>query len=417
MFVNNQKIKKDSDSPSTSTSSLILNLETLKKKYLMTLNQYDQEQKNYFLYLSKFPPGNYIKNGNFSQPSLSTNSFSLFTGSTQVPNWDFQKAAIINQSSQLGYPIPYPNGNQAVSIPKDASISQKINLNIGAYQLSFQSCGRNCCDNSGESNTIQVSLNGKVIYSVLPTNNVWTLYSTNFTLDSLPSDSISTIIFSGTWTTSDRSSAIQNIEINYIGLKSITNNSFIGESSLNILGAEDLQSCMVSCSNLYNKCSGATYNKETNMCSLSTGNGYLVASNNGENTAIVTENLYYLSTLKQLNEQLLSLNNQMKNAVEEGQPIYNDSVKENATSSTYLKNYYKKLMLEREKIKLIMNEYENLSLEEVQSNEISNSSYMIFLFLFLITLFFILFFLFIYNKIGNSSSSTTNSSSSLWKKN
>jgi hypothetical protein len=124
-------------SESDSANSIILNLEILKKRYLLTLNQYDQEQKNYFLYLSQFPPGNIITNGNFSNPALSTNSYTFFTGASQVPGWIFNNGAIINQSTAWGYPLPYPNGNQAVSIQNGSSITQNINLSPGTYKLSF----------------------------------------------------------------------------------------------------------------------------------------------------------------------------------------------------------------------------------------------------------------------------------------
>ena len=410
MFVNNTNEKDEFElgSKSKSANSLILNLESIKKKYIMTLNQYDQEQKNYFLYLSQYPPGNYIKNGNFLNPLLSTNSYSYITSSSQIPDWNFQNAALINQSTELAYPIPYPDGIQAVSLQKNASISQKIQLNPGTYQLSFYGCGRNCCDNSSQSNTIQFSLNGNIIYSILPINNVWTLYTSSFTLDSIsiPSDSFSILIISGIWSTSDRSSAIQNIKILNIGYKSVPNSSFLGESPISVSVVDDLQSCIASCSSLPNQCSGATYNKENNMCSLSSGKGSLVLSPNGENIAIVTENLYYLSILQQLNEQLLSFNNQMKNIVVQGEPIYEDSVKENELSSESLKKKYKKLVMEREKIKSIMIEYEKLNLEQENTSLNSNSAYFLFLFLFLITIFFILLFLFIFNKIGSSSSSS-----------
>jgi hypothetical protein len=177
MMENPQNIHQ---SESDSANSIILNLEILKKRYLLTLNQYDQEQKNYFLYLSQFPPGNIITNGNFSNPALSTNSYTFFTGASQVPGWIFNNGAIINQSTAWGYPLPYPNGNQAVSIQNGSSITQNINLSPGTYKLSFMSCGRNCCDNSRQSNTIQVTLNGNNIYSINPTNNTWTNYSTSY---------------------------------------------------------------------------------------------------------------------------------------------------------------------------------------------------------------------------------------------
>lgn len=396
-------------SESDSAKSIILNLEILKKRYLLTLKQYDQEQKNYFLYLTKFTPGNIITNGNFVNPALSTNSYTYFTGANQVPGWIFNNGAIINQSTAWGYPLPYPNGNQAVSIQKESSISQNINLSPGTYQLSFKSCGRNCCDNSKESNTIKVTLNGNIIYTIKPTNNVWTSYATSFTVDKSQTTS-STITFSGTWTSSDRSSAIQNIQITNIGLKTVPGSVFLGESPINIVRVDNLQSCIASCSDLSPKCSGATYNKGNNMCALSSGKGSFVASPVLDNTAIVSENLYYLNILQELNDQLLSLNNQMKNLIAEGLPVYDESIKENAFSSTTLKSYYQRLELERQKINKMIKEYENLDSEQQNTGILSNNSYFMFYLLLLFCLFLI--FLFIYYFLYMTSASTSTSTSS-----
>ena len=96
MMVNQENKNK---SNSDSANSIILNLEILKKRYLLTLKQYDQQQKNYFQYLTNYPAGNIITNGNFLSPSLSTNSYTYFTGENKVPGWIFNNAAIINQST------------------------------------------------------------------------------------------------------------------------------------------------------------------------------------------------------------------------------------------------------------------------------------------------------------------------------
>jgi hypothetical protein len=403
-----------SDSTSDSAKSIILNLEIIKKRYLLTLKQYDQEQKNYFQYLTKFPPGNLIKNGNFLVPNLTTNSYSYFTGSTQIPDWIFNNGAIINQSTAWGYPLPYPNGNQAVSIQKNSSISQKINLSPGTYQLSFVCCGRNCCDRSTKSNPIQIRLNEKIIYSLNPINDKWTSYSTSFIFESTI-NSLSTITFAGTWTSSDRSSAIQNIQITNIGFKTVPNSSFLSDKSIIIQQVDNLQTCMASCSSNSKECSGATFNQENNMCSLGSGKGSIVSSPNSNNTAIVSDNLYYLNSLQKLNDQLIFLNNQMKNLIAQGAPIYDDSIKENALSSKTLSNYYQKLELERQKINNMIKEYESLSQEQQTTHFNSNNYYFIFYLLSLFCLFLIFLILFYYYKPGyfsfNSSNSSTSSSS------
>ena len=151
-----------------------------------------------------------IINGNFSQPGIGNNSFQYITSTSKIPGWNFNSACLLNNSSAWVYPIPYPNGNQCVSLQQTASISQTLNLKPGNYTLTFYSVGRNCCDNSRQSNPVNIQLNGKTFYSVQPPINQWTKYSTTFNVTTNGNNEIK---FLGTWTAGDRSSAFQNISI------------------------------------------------------------------------------------------------------------------------------------------------------------------------------------------------------------
>ena len=165
------------------------------------------------------PPSNTnvtIVNGNFSQPSIANNTYQYISDGSTVPGWWFD-AVIINNSSAWGYPMPYPFGSQAVSIQEGGYMSQNVNLQSGiTYTLTFSACGRNCCDGSGLSNPINISLytNDNVyigpVYSVQPQVNVWSNYTTSFTVETTQNTKI---FFSGGWMSSDRSSAIQNIQL------------------------------------------------------------------------------------------------------------------------------------------------------------------------------------------------------------
>jgi hypothetical protein len=163
------------------------------------------------------PPDNsntFIINGDFSQSQIANNSYKYLTwDTTTVPGWNFN-CVLVNNSSAWGYPMPYPNGNQCACIQKNQELwtSNWMNFSPGVtYTISFDACGRNCCDGSGKSNPIDVGLEGKTFYSFTPPVNKWTKYSTNFTVDSQQSMRIS---FKGTWTAGDRSTALQNIAIN-----------------------------------------------------------------------------------------------------------------------------------------------------------------------------------------------------------
>ena len=155
-----------------------------------------------------------IQNGNFSQSVIANNSYKyLVWDTTTVPGWNFN-CVLANNSSAWGYPMPYPNGNQCVSLQTTQELwtNNWISFSPGVtYTISFYACGRNCCDKSGVANPIDVGLEGKKFYSFTPPINKWTKYSANFTVEKQQGMRIS---FKGTWTKGDRSSAIQGVELN-----------------------------------------------------------------------------------------------------------------------------------------------------------------------------------------------------------
>ena len=160
----------------------------------------------------------FIQNSNFETPILSNNSFKYIKGNSEVPGWIFYGATLLNNSAAWGYTMPYPNGNQCVSIQNTASISQIINLSANmTYALQFMSCGRNCCSSPAKSNTIKVELYDidnklvSLIYEATPPINTWTSYSVSFNVSTTNNY---TLKFSGTNVNGDNSSAIQNITLN-----------------------------------------------------------------------------------------------------------------------------------------------------------------------------------------------------------
>ena len=167
----------------------------------------------------------FITNGNFSQPQIANNSYQyLYWDITTVPGWNFA-CVILNNSTAWGYPMPYPNGNQCASIQTTQQLWTYSWLNFTpgvTYTISFDACGRNCCDGSGLANPINIGLEDTTFYSFTPPVNKWTKYSTNFTVDSQEGKRIS---FKGTWTAGDRSTAIQNISIS-IGSSSNSGGSY-----------------------------------------------------------------------------------------------------------------------------------------------------------------------------------------------
>ena len=168
-------------------------------------------------FISKKPPSNKvsIQNGNFDQPVLKNDSYEYIGSNNKVPGWNFD-AILVNNSGAWGFPKPYPNGNQCVSIQMTRKISQDIVLDADVtYTLSFYCCGRNCCVAPNVGNQIKIDLYDKNtlisnIYDFTPPVNEWKYYSVNFKVSS---NKTYTLFFSGQSNNNDRSSAIQGINI------------------------------------------------------------------------------------------------------------------------------------------------------------------------------------------------------------
>ena len=127
-----------------------------------------------------------IVNGNFNEPLITTNTYISYFGSTEVPGWYFN-AMLVNAYKNSSYPIPYPNGNQCVSIYYNQYIYQTLNLSAGAYTLSFYLCGDKI---GGSGNQIGIGIGStsspqtqanQNFYETPPVD-VWTEYTVNFTI-------------------------------------------------------------------------------------------------------------------------------------------------------------------------------------------------------------------------------------------
>jgi len=133
------------------------------------------------------PPPNtaVIVNGNFNEPQITTNTYIGYWGSTAVPGWYFN-AMLVNAYKNSSYPIPYPNGNQCVSIYYNQYIYQLITLPTDSYTLSFYLCGSSV---GGAGNPINVTISstgspGQATqkFSFTPPVNKWTQYTQEFNI-------------------------------------------------------------------------------------------------------------------------------------------------------------------------------------------------------------------------------------------
>jgi hypothetical protein len=150
---------------------------------------------------------NYLTNGTFSTPTIKTNSFQYIKGTT-ITGWTFNNSIILNGTNAFGITTPFPCGTQACGIQMLTSVVQVFNVpKSSKYSLIFWYCGRNCCDKSGQGNTLNIMINSKLVDTVpVPSVSVWNykIIQLNLTAGS------NTIEIAGTSKT-DRTTAIQLI--------------------------------------------------------------------------------------------------------------------------------------------------------------------------------------------------------------
>jgi hypothetical protein len=157
------------------------------------------------------PSFNGIQNGNFENPKIKDNSYEYINSATRVPGWEFKDngAVLINNSAAWGYPMPYPFGDQSVSIQKYGSISQILYMPVGTYTLSFYAVGRDCCARDKSFNPVIITLNNEKIHTHTPTGS-WAQYSIPINIQKSENY---TLMFKGDSYSWDRSTAIQKIEL------------------------------------------------------------------------------------------------------------------------------------------------------------------------------------------------------------
>jgi hypothetical protein len=347
--------------------------ELVKKSYNTAVSKNTDDITQCYGSSSNVSMNDLILNGNFSEPVLEENSFKYISSDTQVPNWNFNGAALINKSTAWIYEIPYPNGNQAVSLQLTASISQNVNLTKNKkYSLKLFCSGRNCC--SGV-NTIKIELydsNNQMILNILeitPTL-VWSEYTANFTS---PDTQTYKLTFSGVATSGDKSSGVQGIELieeksaiypnimDYISLKGKT---WWGTGSITGGTIETEGECIALCEADVN-CSGATFNPTKKLCWIRSGDSEITPGlkddpTYGSDYALIKKLKYDVITLKSLNSKLITLNRQIIDKIENINPEIELYENDKNNNNKKLKDYYDVLLRHRDEIIEQLNDYENV---------------------------------------------------------
>lgn len=170
-------------------------------------------------------------------------------------------------------------------------------------------------------------------------------------------------------------------------LMNISNNAFWGSGSLSSSTVSSTTQCSASCLNTTG-CTGATYNQDTQVCSLRSGEGSLVpaASNS---IALIPQETYLLLNMQSINNQLIQINTQIMTATNAGEPEFNTQYSERQVKADELLQNYIMLNKEREKINEMIKSFEDLNQEEVDGNITINKNYTSFILLLILAIAFI----------------------------
>lgn len=169
---------------------------------------------------------------------------------------------------------------------------------------------------------------------------------------------------------------------NQIQLTFVQGMAYIGTGSAGQSTATSLQECQANCASNSN-CTGATF--VSNRCNLRTGESNLTPSSN-ESYAIIPKGKQLLLNMNDLNNQLLTTNNQIMNKIKLGQPVYNNVEYENTKKTQELINNYRQLELERENIIKLIEDYETLDTTENENEIKITKNYYTYILLFLLAI-------------------------------
>lgn len=277
-------------------------------------------------------PAANLQNGSFSQPQIASNSYQYIKSHITVSGWNFY-AVLINNSSDWGYPMPYPAGNQAACIQGTQIFGQWIQLSSGTYTLSFYACGR---PGYNGANTINVycgqnmagGTSEPTVYSFTPPTTAWQQYTTTFNISSSGNYAFG---FYGTITGDDSSTAIQNIVLTSSGATSQGSYTY-----------EMCQQAAINSDNRYFALQNVNTTTSQGYCAVSNNQPGITSLGPGQvpsgQVALWASNTAASETSNQGSTAMLSVTGALSVLTSSGQAIFN-TPSTNANPSNYLGCY------------------------------------------------------------------------------
>lgn len=173
-------------------------------------------------------------------------------------------------------------------------------------------------------------------------------------------------------------------------LTQIPDYAFIGESNLNVLGESNVSACQSACS-ANKSCSGATFDSTLNNCTLSSGKGDIVHS--ATSVAIVQQAMYYSNRLKELNNEMTSLNQQIMNNSKQNYEQYSQNTGKSQQQEVIMVNNHNVLIKDRKKIDNMINQLQTLNTAYEDGNTNINVNYIHYIVFLFVVIFLILLLL------------------------
>ena len=133
---------------------------------------------------------NLLYNPNFDLPSITTDSFKLYTDFTAAEitafYWssvNYNNITMLNGVNAYDYPSPsLLNCTQAISLQNTSDISQTVTIfDLVEYQLKFNYVGRPNPNNYFVFNPVDVFINDELIYTVYIYNDLVRNYNRLYT--------------------------------------------------------------------------------------------------------------------------------------------------------------------------------------------------------------------------------------------
>jgi len=171
-------------------------------------------------------------------------------------------------------------------------------------------------------------------------------------------------------------------------LVTVNDSAFWGNSGISQRSQPSVHDCLNSCKN-QSSCSGATYNHSDQSCYLRSGNGNIISS--PDKTAIISQSLQYSYQLKNLNQQLLNIQQQIKNQLEQSYSNVQNISTQQQDKNKIIDHNHDILQEDRDKIEQMIHEFELLNAADKNSQIVVTQEYSRYIvYLLIAILFFIL---------------------------